>query len=56
MNNKNDERNGEFDKKNNNGKKENWKEICKGCEILRLDMKCSFGCDIIRLALKTNDK
>jgi hypothetical protein len=28
-------------------KKENWKEICKDCDVLKLDLGCGFGCEII---------
>jgi hypothetical protein len=52
MDNESIEKKSEFDKETKFEKKENWKEICKGCEVLRLDMRCSFGCDIVRMSLK----
>ncbi len=33
-------------------KEENWKDICKNCEVLRLDLGCGFGCEIIASKLK----
>lgn len=28
---------------------ENWKEICKNCEVLKLQLDCGFGCEIVRI-------
>jgi hypothetical protein len=28
---------------------ENWKEICKNCHVLKLQLGCGYGCEIVRL-------
>jgi hypothetical protein len=33
-------------------KKEDWKEICRDCEILKKGNNCFYGCEIIKDALK----
>ena len=33
-------------------KEENWKDICKNCEVLRLDLGCGFGCEIVKMSIK----
>jgi hypothetical protein len=27
----------------------NWKEICKNCHVLKLQLGCGYGCEIIRI-------
>jgi hypothetical protein len=31
---------------------EDWKEMCKDCEILRLYNDCKFGCEFVKNVLK----
>jgi len=33
-------------------KDEDWKEMCKDCEILRLYNDCTFGCELVKDSLK----
>jgi hypothetical protein len=35
---------------------EDWKEICKNCEILKKGNNCFYGCEIIKAALKKEKK
>ena len=35
---------------------EDWKEMCKDCEILRLYNDCTFGCEFVRNVLKKSNK
>ena len=31
---------------------EDWKEMCKDCEILRLYHDCTFGCELVKAHLR----
>ncbi|MEE9150641.1 MAG: hypothetical protein V3U20_02255 [Thermoplasmata archaeon] len=33
-------------------KDEDWREMCKDCEILRLYNECTFGCELVNNSLK----
>jgi hypothetical protein len=35
---------------------EDWKEMCKDCEILRLYNDCKFGCEFVKNVLKKSSK
>jgi hypothetical protein len=35
---------------------EEWKKICKDCEILKKGNNCYYGCEIIKAALKKEKK
>jgi hypothetical protein len=35
---------------------EDWKEICKDCEILKTGNNCFYGCEIIKAALRKEKK
>jgi len=35
---------------------EDWKEMCKDCEILRLYNDCTFGCEFVKNVLKKSSK
>jgi hypothetical protein len=35
---------------------EDWKEICKFCEIFRLYEGCEFGCELIKASLQKNKR
>ncbi len=35
---------------------EDWKEICKDCEILKKGNNCFYGCEIIKAVLKKEKK
>lgn len=35
---------------------EDWKEICKDCEILKKGNNCYYGCEIIKAALRKEKK
>ena len=35
---------------------EDWKEICKDCEIFRVCNDCTFGCEFIKNVLKKSNK
>jgi sulfatase maturation enzyme AslB (radical SAM superfamily) len=35
-------------------KNENWKEKCKDCEVLKLEMGCAFGCEMLKASNKKN--
>jgi hypothetical protein len=37
-------------------KDEDWKEMCKDCEILRLYNDCTFGCELVKNSLKRTSK
>jgi len=37
-------------------KDEDWKELCKDCEILRLYNDCTFGCELVNKSLKRTSK
>lgn len=37
-------------------KNEDWKEICRDCEILKKGNNCFYGCEIIKAALKKEKK
>lgn len=37
-------------------KDEDWKELCKDCEILRLYNDCTFGCELVSNSLKKISK
>jgi hypothetical protein len=28
---------------------ENWKELCKNCHVLKLQLGCGYGCEIVRI-------
>jgi hypothetical protein len=33
-------------------KDEDWKDTCKDCEIRRLYLDCSFGCELVKTSLR----
>ena len=35
---------------------EDWKDICKNCEILKKGNECVYGCEIIKAALRKEKK
>ena len=35
---------------------EDWKDICKNCEILKKGNNCFYGCEIIKAALRKEKK
>jgi hypothetical protein len=35
---------------------EDWKEICKDCEIIKKGNNCFYGCEIIKAALRKVNK
>ena len=37
-------------------KDEDWKELCKDCEILKLYNDCTFGCELVKKSLKRISK
>lgn len=42
--------------KKNNAKDEDWKEICRDCDILIKGNNCFYGCEIIKAALRREEK
>jgi hypothetical protein len=44
------------DKNGGNKQNEDWKEICKDCEILKKGNNCYYGCEIIKAALRKEKK
>jgi len=44
------------DKKSRIVNVEDWKEICKDCEILKRGNNCFYGCEIIKAALRKEKK
>lgn len=38
--------------KKGQNKDEDWKELCKDCEILKLYNDCTFGCELVKKSLK----
>jgi len=44
------------DKNRKTEENEDWKKICKDCEILKKGNNCFYGCEIIKAALRKEKK